>query len=103
MTASRLHLFVHWDSLMAGKVIQANVTEFGHWLSQDALAYEVRMTSKKPDDKWRKNHVLMAVANTVEEAIAMCKEQYPDDPVIDQVVLRNRGMDLVLSGSIVSQ
>ena len=88
---------------MAGKVIQANVTEHGHWLSQDALAYEVRMTSKNPDDKCRKNHVIMAVANSVEEAIAMCTEQYPDDPIIDQVVLRNRGMDLILAGSIVSR
>ena len=33
----------------------------------------------------------------------MCKEQYPDDPIIDQVVLRNRGMELILAGSIVSR
>ena len=41
-----------------------------------------------------------AIAATIGEAVAMCKRQYPDDPIIDQVVLRNRGMDLVLSGSI---
>jgi hypothetical protein len=68
------------------KVIQAHVT-------QNAFCYEVRMTSKKPDAKWRSNHVIMA--------IAICVAQYPDDPIIDQVVLRNRSMDLILSGDIV--
>ena len=85
------------------KVIQANVTEHGHWLSQNAFAFEVRMTSKKPDSQWRKTHVIMAIANNVEDAIAMCKQQYPDDPIIDQVVLRNRCMDLILCGSIVEK
>jgi len=86
---------------MRYKVMQAQVTEHGHWLTQNALAFEVRMTSKKSDSQWRKNHVIMAIANSVEEAIAMCKLQYPDDPIIDQVVLRNRCMDLILCGSIV--
>jgi hypothetical protein len=76
------------------KVIQAHVT-------QNAFCYEVRMTSKKPDAKWRSNHVIMAVASSVQDAIAMCVAQYPDDPIIDQVVLRNRSMDLILSGDIV--
>ena len=88
---------------MLKKVIQANVTEHGHWLSQGAHAYEVRMTNKKSDDQWRSNHVILAIASTVEEAVSMCKEQYPDDPVIHQVALRNRDIDLILSGSIVSQ
>ena len=85
---------------MDHKTMRAEVTDHGHWITQGVLAYEVRMTSKKPDSQWRKTHVIMAIAATIDEAVAMCKRQYPDDPIIDQVVLRNRGMDLVLSGSI---
>lgn len=85
------------------KVIQAHVTQHGHWLGQNAFAYEVRMTSKKPDAKWRSNHVIMAIANSVQDAIEMCVAQYPDDPIIDQVVLRNRSMDLILSGDVVEK
>lgn len=85
-----------------GKVLTANTTEYGNLISQNALAYEVRMTSKKPEEQWRKNHVIMAIANSVEEAIAMCKEHHPDDPIVDQVVLRNRGMDLILSRESIS-
>lgn len=73
-----------------------------NWLNQTALAYEVRMTSCAPDAKWRSNHVILAIAGTSEEAISMCKELYPDDPIIDQVVLRNRGMDVILSSSLIS-
>ena len=80
-----------------GKIISVTANAHGHLLSQSALAYEVRMTSKKPDGRWRTNHVIMAVASSIEEAIAMCKAHYPDDPMIDQIVLRNRGMDLILS------
>ena len=82
-------------------VIQAHVTQYGHWLTQNAFSYEVRMTSKKPDAKWRSNHVIMAIAKSVEDAIAMCVAQYPDDPIIDQVCLRNRSKDLILSGDVV--
>jgi formate-dependent phosphoribosylglycinamide formyltransferase (GAR transformylase) len=88
--------------MAAGKVILANKTEHGHLITQDALAYEVRLTTKPPGNQWRLNHVVMAVASSVEEAIAMCKAQYPNDPIIDQVVLRNRGMDLILASTIIS-
>lgn len=44
--------------------------------------------------------MIIAVADNVSEAIAMCEEMHPDDPVIDQVVLRNRGMDLLISESM---
>ena len=84
---------------MSDKTMRAEVTEHGHWISQNVLAYEVRMTSKKPDEKWRQNHIIMAIAGTIDEAMAMCKRQYPD-PIVTQVVLRNRGMDLVLSREI---
>lgn len=36
----------------------------------------------------------------MEEAIAMCKLLYPDDLIINQVVLRNCGMDLLISDSV---
>lgn len=78
----------------------SNCSEYGTFISQKALAYEVRMTSKPPESQWRKNHVIIAVADNVSEAIAMCEEMHPDDPVIDQVVLRNRGMDLLISESM---
>ena len=81
-------------------VFMSNCTEYGTFISQKAMAYEVRMTSKPPESQWRKNHVLIAVADSVSEAIDMCKIQYPDDPIIDQVVLRNRGMDLLISESM---
>ena len=88
---------------MSGRVIFSDITKHGHFSSQKALAYEVRMTSKPPESQWRKNHVLMAVAESVEEAIAMAKNVYPDDPVIMQVVLKNGGMDLLLSQWIISE
>ena len=76
--------------------IRADVTNRGHcWITQNVLAYEVRMSTRQPDEKFRRNHIVMSLAETVQDAIAMCLEHYPDDPIIHQVVLRNRGMDLV--------
>lgn len=86
--------------MQMGKVIQASVTEHGHWVTQNVLAYEVRLTSKKPEARWRTNHVVMVIAATAAEAISMCVSQYPDDPIIDQVILRNRGMDVILSEEV---
>ena len=88
---------------MRGKVILAKLQEHGLLITQDALAYEVRLTTKPPDSQWRKNIVVMSIASSVEEAIGMIKEQFPNDPIIDQVVLRNRGMHLILSQTIIDE
>lgn len=79
-----------------GSVIRATTTEHGHWITQSAVVYEVRMTSRKPDAKWRSNHVLLVVSDSVEAAITLAKSVYPDDAIVDQVVLRNRGMDVII-------
>lgn len=73
-------------------------SEYGdQLLRQNVLAYEVRLTHLKPGAKWRSNEVLLCIAPTLQEAIRMACEVYPDDTVINQVVLRNNNMDTVIS------
>lgn len=69
-------------------------------LTAQCFAYEVRLTHKPPDAKWRNNQVLLCVTNSVERAIEMAKELYPNDPIIDQAVLRNRSMTTVIDAEV---
>ena len=84
-----------------GSVIRATTTEHGHWTTQTAFAYEVRMTSRTPDAKWRSNHCLLVLAGSVESAIRLATDVYPDDAIVDQVCLRNKSMDVVIDDGLI--
>lgn len=64
--------------------------------TQECFAYEMRFTTLPPDKKWRVNHVALIFAKSIQHAIELVNEYHPHDPIIDQVVLRNRSMDVIL-------
>ena len=76
-------------------------SEYSTLIRQHMLAYEVRLTHLKPDAKWRSNEVLLCIAPTVQRAIEMAVEVYPNDTIINQVVLRNNTMDTVISADAI--
>ena len=76
-------------------------SEFSSRIRQHMLAYEVRLTHLKPEHKWRSNEVLLCIAPTVQRAIEMACEVYPNDTIINQVVLRNNTMDTVISADAI--
>ena len=69
-------------------------------IKQKALVYEVSLSTWKPDDKWRKNHRVLIVCQSAQSAIEIVTAHYPDDPQIDQVILRNRAMPVIIAGAL---
>lgn len=78
------------------------MNQYGHVLNQSVFAYEVRFTDLPPDAKWRRNHVVLVICDTLEEAIRLVKLQWPDQTQIHQTMVRNRDMPVVIAGSALS-
>ncbi len=81
-------------------VHRVSQNEYGHSLDQKVLAYEVRFTTWKDGDKWRRNHTALVLCRTAEQAIDLVAQEFPDAPIINQVLLRNNEMHVLISDSV---
>ena len=59
--------------------------------------YELQFTSKT-DETWG-NRRCLVICDTIEDAIAACRKQWPDF-VLHQVVKRNQRCDLIIDDSV---
>ncbi len=78
--------------------------EYGQPVHQKVKCYDIQFSHfPKPKEGklgWRVNGRALIVATTLEEATAMVREQYPDDPVIHQAVLRSNDTVVMIAGSV---
>jgi hypothetical protein len=78
--------------------------KYGHVLSEKVQVYECTFSTTRTnpkDDKQYKGEVrVLVVCGTVEEAIAACRKQWPDDFVLHQIVKRNQRCDLIIADSV---
>lgn len=78
-------------------------TEYG-WITREKVQmYECQFSCMADDGKGkqrRHNMRCLVVCNTVEEAIAACRKQWPDDFVLHGVHKRNQSCDLIVAESV---
>jgi CRISPR/Cas system-associated endonuclease/helicase Cas3 len=78
--------------------------EYGFSQSEKVQMYECTfLTTKvnpKNDKSFRGEVRVLVVCDTVEEAIAACRKQWPHDFVLHQIVKRNQRCDLIISDSV---
>ena len=79
-------------------------TEYGCVRSEKVQMYECTFSTTKvnpKNDKPYKGDVrVLVVCDTVEDAIAACRKQWPDDFVLHQIVKRNQRCDLIILDSV---
>ena len=78
------------------------------WVKREAVQiYECQFTTTKahPDNEkpYRTNLTCLVVCSTVEEAITACREAWPADFVLHQIVKRNQNRDLIIMDSVLPE
>lgn len=79
-------------------------SEYGFVIEEKVQMYECTFSTTKvnpKNDKPYKGEVrVLVVCDTVEDAIAACRKQWPDDFVLHQIVKRNQRCDLIIADSV---
>lgn len=80
--------------------------EYGCSIEEKVQMYECTFSTTKVNpnnDKPYKGEVkVLVVCDTVEDAIAACRKQWPDDFVLHQIVKRNQRCDLIIADSVLA-
>lgn len=67
------------------------------WHGAEAVAFEVRLSYLPVENRWRQNAVVMVITSDVSSAAAIVEDMYRgQSPLIDQIVIRSRSMDIVI-------
>ncbi len=79
-------------------------SEYGYCIEEKVQMYECTFSTTKVNPKNEKKYRgevrVLVVCDTVEDAIAACRKQWPDDFVLHQIVKRNQRCDLIISDSV---
>lgn len=81
--------------------------KYGSITREKVQLYECQFTHLPPDTSsgdsvkpWKINGRCLVVCNTVEEAIAACREQWPNEFVLHGVHKRNHSSDLIVVNAV---
>ena len=79
-------------------------SEYGFVIEEKVQIYECTFSTTKVNPKSEKPYKgdvrVLVVCDTVEDAIAACRKQWPDDFVLHQIVKRNQRCDLIISDTV---
>jgi hypothetical protein len=79
-------------------------TEYGVPIKENVHVYECTFSTlilnPKTEKTYRGENRVLVVCDTIEDAIAVCRKQWPDEFVLHQVVKRNQRCDLIVSDSV---
>jgi len=79
-------------------------TEYGVPIREKVHVYECTFSTlilnPKTEKTYRGEVRVLVVCDTIEDAIAVCRKQWPDEFVLHQVVKRNQRCDLIVSDSV---
>jgi hypothetical protein len=79
-------------------------TEYGVPIKEKVHVYECTFSTlilnPKTQKTYRGENRVLVVCDTIEDAIAVCRKQSPDEFVLHQVVKRNQRCDLIVSDSV---
>lgn len=77
-------------------------SQYGYVVREKVQMYECQFTCATQDSVQRRQNVrCLVVSNTVEEAIAACRERWPNDFVLTGVHKRNQQCDLIVVDSVI--
>ena len=80
-------------------------TEYGVPIKEKVHVYECTFSTlilnPKTEKTYRGENRVLVVCDTIEDAIAVCRKQWPDEFVLHQVVKRNQRCDLIISDSVI--
>jgi CRISPR/Cas system-associated endonuclease/helicase Cas3 len=78
--------------------------KFGYVFEEKVQLYElhfsIKNTDKRYKDPYKTNLRVLVVCNTVEDAIALCRKQWPEGFVLHQIVKRNPSCDLIVDDAV---
>lgn len=79
-------------------------SEYGWTTKEKVQMYQCEFTTTKSHPKNEKTYTakmsVLVICDKVEDAIAICRKQWPTDFVLHQVVKRNQRCDLIVDDNV---
>lgn len=80
-------------------------SEYGWNINEKVQMYQCEFTTTKAHPKtknpYKASMSVLVVCDKVEDAIAICRKQWPEDFVLHQIVKRNQRCDLIVDDAVI--